>query len=523
MIEVSMYSISNFSPAEYLNGASDAVKTADAGAFFTGNAVSGMSFQEYLATLTSAAETYRERPAELNSDSARESSYGSGIPEHRSEFETDRNSAEGYSRSKTEEAAETNGQNTANTASAAGPADVSVNSTEGEARQDPRESNSDRGNGQDVLSPKHADETGDGQGTAEGESSALKNKTEHADAQNTALHAAGRKRGNLEDVKNQNQKQREVRENNREDDEESAGLQKVIRNPISLDKDSYLDNAACAAEFSPAGTGLKKAAETEKSSAVSGKDLSASDVRDGRTSLKPNKLQQDRPKITIVDRRDAAERFRNSPDGQQTQRRNSPQEFHLTSAKTGGVSSQGMPDQNSIPQHAMQVLVHSAGSEDLHLPITKGNTPSDIQNQLVKQLREQLNGEIVKRGSILMRNNGTGEIRLELKPENLGHVKIRLSLENNHIAGKILVENVNVKEAFDQNMQELYRSFREHGFQDTSLNVSVGNQHRQKNPHGEAGGAADSRSGSSIVQTVEAENVRFSQSNVENRLVDVLA
>ncbi|MGC9313908.1 MAG: hypothetical protein ACP5IA_14570, partial [Sediminispirochaetaceae bacterium] len=86
-----------------------------------------------------------------------------------------------------------------------------------------------------------------------------------------------------------------------------------------------------------------------------------------------------------------------------------------------------------------------------------------------------------------------------------------------------LVENISVKEAFDQNMQELYRAFKEHGFGETALNVSVGNQQRQKNAHKDANGPAGGVSGTALLQAMETEQSHTLQPTGEQRLVDVLA
>jgi flagellar hook-length control protein FliK len=195
----------------------------------------------------------------------------------------------------------------------------------------------------------------------------------------------------------------------------------------------------------------------------------------------------------------------------------------LISSQSSSPSTGSQTDQNGSPQQVLQVLVRSEGSDTLQVPLSKSDNSADLQNQFVKELREQLNSEIVKRGSIMVRNNGSGEIRLELKPDHLGQVKIHLSLENNNIAGRILVENISVKEAFDQNMQELYRAFKEHGFGETALNVSVGNHQRQKNAQKEANGPAGSVSGAASLQAMETEQSRTLQPTGEQRLVDVLA
>jgi hypothetical protein len=93
---------------------------------------------------------------------------------------------------------------------------------------------------------------------------------------------------------------------------------------------------------------------------------------------------------------------------------------------------------------------------------------------LLHELRGKMNGEIVKQSSIILKDQDSGEIRLILKPERLGTVRIRIHLQDNHIAGRIIVDNNTVREVFERNLADLERSFREQGFSTGGLDVSVG-------------------------------------------------
>lgn len=97
-----------------------------------------------------------------------------------------------------------------------------------------------------------------------------------------------------------------------------------------------------------------------------------------------------------------------------------------------------------------------------------------FQNMLFDNLKENGNADIVKNARFILKDSGTGEIRLIMKPESLGYVRIMLTLEDNNIAGKIIVDNKSVKEVFENNMENLVRSFKENGFAEASLDVSVG-------------------------------------------------
>lgn len=118
----------------------------------------------------------------------------------------------------------------------------------------------------------------------------------------------------------------------------------------------------------------------------------------------------------------------------------------------------------------------------IQFEISGTDTPKDIPlvptradgAGLLHELRSKMNGEIVKQSSIILKDQDSGEIRLILKPERLGTVRIRIHLQDNHIAGRIIVDNNSVREVFERNLADLERSFREQGFSTGGLDVSVG-------------------------------------------------
>ena len=117
-----------------------------------------------------------------------------------------------------------------------------------------------------------------------------------------------------------------------------------------------------------------------------------------------------------------------------------------------------------------------------------GEGPADFRALLAERLQESWNGEIVKSAHIVLRDGDSGTIRLRLKPESLGNVKIELNLSDNNISGKIVVESDEAKTAFERNMAELADAFRAGGFDSARLEVSVGS--------GSGGGAAKDEGGS---------------------------
>jgi flagellar hook-length control protein FliK len=100
----------------------------------------------------------------------------------------------------------------------------------------------------------------------------------------------------------------------------------------------------------------------------------------------------------------------------------------------------------------------------------------------LERLREMTGSDLVKTAGIVVRDGG-GEIRLTLKPESLGSVRIRLNLEDGRIEGRIVVDTPEARRAFEAGIDGLTRALQADGFQTGALQVSVGggnaNDHRQ--------------------------------------------
>jgi hypothetical protein len=98
---------------------------------------------------------------------------------------------------------------------------------------------------------------------------------------------------------------------------------------------------------------------------------------------------------------------------------------------------------------------------------------SAIENMLARELHQNFNGDIVRHASMALRDGGEGTIRIALKPENLGNVKIRLEMSENKVTGHIFVESEEALNAFRKEISSLEEAFRESGFTDANLNLSL--------------------------------------------------
>jgi hypothetical protein len=103
----------------------------------------------------------------------------------------------------------------------------------------------------------------------------------------------------------------------------------------------------------------------------------------------------------------------------------------------------------------------------------RGQEPLNFEQALAGELGEGLNYDIVREARILLRGGGEGTIRLSLRPETLGNIKIRLEMAENKIKGHIIVESGETLRAFRQELSALEQAFRDSGFSDARLDMSL--------------------------------------------------
>lgn len=292
--------------------------------------------------------------------------------------------------------------------------------------------------------------------------------------------------------------------------------------------ENELQSAAAASDGSQGAVDDVKrasAAETEASAKKLSLQSRADEKREDRgandSNLRRTGERGERPKLTVIDKRgDSARNYSGNRNGAESRQQNSEFKLFSSGNESSGSTGKEISNENGDALQVMQVNLRGDAGQSSSAASAK-NSGSGIRNELMQQLQDHLNKDIVKRSSILIRENGSGEIKLDLKPDNLGQVRIRITMENNNIAGKIFVENSNVKEAFDQNMQQLYRAFKEHGFENAALNVSVGDQGSEQRERGRSKGPQ--LSPASQVRALDEQGSPSKDSSGELRLIDVMA
>jgi flagellar hook-length control protein FliK len=101
------------------------------------------------------------------------------------------------------------------------------------------------------------------------------------------------------------------------------------------------------------------------------------------------------------------------------------------------------------------------------------NAGSQLENILARELHNNLNGDIVREASLALHSNGEATVRLNLKPETLGNVRIKLEMSGGKLTGHIVVESEEALHAFEREIKALETAFRESGFDEASLDMAL--------------------------------------------------
>lgn len=91
---------------------------------------------------------------------------------------------------------------------------------------------------------------------------------------------------------------------------------------------------------------------------------------------------------------------------------------------------------------------------------------------LVAQQVQDMAGDFVQAGRIILQDNNAGLIRLQMQPAHLGNVRINLELTGNKkIIGKIITGSKETYEAFKESIEKLTQAFEQGGFASAQFDV----------------------------------------------------
>lgn len=120
-------------------------------------------------------------------------------------------------------------------------------------------------------------------------------------------------------------------------------------------------------------------------------------------------------------------------------------------------------------------------SENIEIPKFDITGNSNVIMSKADKLQEQIDvlKQITEKVDVHLLEDKS-EMLIKLKPDNLGKVTMQVSIENGNISAKFLAESEKVKEILESNMQELKDQLAKQGMVVQDLNVSVGNDDRER-------------------------------------------
>jgi flagellar hook-length control protein FliK len=123
------------------------------------------------------------------------------------------------------------------------------------------------------------------------------------------------------------------------------------------------------------------------------------------------------------------------------------------------------------------------------------------------------------------------EMEINLKPESMGKLSLRIIHERGEVLAKITAENEQVKGILESNMQLLKDSLEKSGFSVQSLSVSVGNgqernrfgQNTEENGRAYAKGLTNKQNASSVSGTLDVNSRIIRDYYGQNSQIDLTA
>ena len=147
--------------------------------------------------------------------------------------------------------------------------------------------------------------------------------------------------------------------------------------------------------------------------------------------------------------------------------------LHRTAAADGRQTAEGGNREITLELHLPNQGNPAQAAESAANANWETKAGQAFEDLLARELHQNFNNDIVRHASMALRDNGEGTIRLALKPETLGNVKIRLEMAENKITGHIVVESEEALRAFEREIHSLEQAFKDSGFDGANLQMSL--------------------------------------------------
>ena len=160
----------------------------------------------------------------------------------------------------------------------------------------------------------------------------------------------------------------------------------------------------------------------------------------------------------------------------------------LRTAAENGVTEASLKDGNFVTTVSQgegsaditMQLAQGNGTNGTTVPVATGAKETNFGAMLSNQLQNNAT-ELVRTGSIILRDGNVGTINLILHPEELGNVKISLELNDKMVSAQIRVASEEAFQAFKESIASLKQAFADSGFDTGSFDLSwAGNGQQQQ-------------------------------------------
>jgi flagellar hook-length control protein FliK len=142
----------------------------------------------------------------------------------------------------------------------------------------------------------------------------------------------------------------------------------------------------------------------------------------------------------------------------------------VTIAKSGTESEQKIADMFLAPQRA----VNGAGEATAITETGETQHPKDLRADTLNQIVDK---------AVFRLRNGQSEVRIDLKPDSLGHVRLQIVAENHQVTLRITAESHAAKNLIDSGIGQLKADLQAQGLRVDELEVSVANEFNDFNRH----------------------------------------
>jgi len=134
---------------------------------------------------------------------------------------------------------------------------------------------------------------------------------------------------------------------------------------------------------------------------------------------------------------------------------------------------------NKVEVKSEESLAYTEATNNFEEKLTEVKSEIVNKNQNIENPEEVIK-QITEKAKFFITEDKS-EVVIKLKPDHLGKVSLKISIENGNISAKFLAESEKVREMLESNFNSLKDSLNKQGLNIQNLSVSVGNSNKERN------------------------------------------